>query len=179
MTRFRPAIADRGAMHANIRPLLRGDERLIHVARISAGIYWKGVAVLILAGLMFLNPFLYNLGIFFIIVALIILANAYLTRYYLLLALTDRQVLLRRGILTLDTVQLRLNRIESVELEWPPMGRLLGYSVVVLTGTGSRIAAIPFVADGPRFRQLLDEMLMAREDRVEAAIGTAPSHLTD
>jgi hypothetical protein len=46
-----------------------------------------------------------------------------------------------------------------------PGNNVLGYSVVVVTGMGSRVAAVPFIADGPAFRNELNNMLFATEER--------------
>jgi hypothetical protein len=165
MNSFKPAVTIQKPRNSAIEAMLRPDEKLVRVARISQAIYWKGIVVFLLAGLLLMNVFLHNLGILLMIVALIILANAYLTRYYLMLVLTDKRVLIRKGILNLDTLQMRLNKIESVELEWSPMGRILQYSVVVVTGTGSRVSSVPFVADGPAFRKQMDDMLYALEEK--------------
>ncbi len=167
----RAAKADaRTAARDNISSMLQPGETLVRLARISGGIYWKSVAVLILALIVMTSVILFNLGLFLLLVAAIMAAHAYLTKHYLILALTDKRVLVRQGILNLDTVQLRFNRIESVELEWSIPGRLLNYSVVVLTGTGSRIAVIPFIADGPQFRKDLDERLYADENKAERVV---------
>ncbi len=154
----------------SITSMLRPDERLIRVARISNGIYWKGIVLFIISLMMMTSVIIFNLGLFMMLVSIIILTHAYLTKHYLLLALTDKRVLVRQGILNLDSIQLRLNRIESVELEWTIPGRILNFSIVVMTGTGSRIAVVPFIADGPQFRKELDEMLLANEDKVERVV---------
>ena len=165
MMKLKPEVKVLQSGNAAIKAMLRPDERLIRSARVSQAIYWRGIVVFLLAGLLLMSPMLSNLGVFLMIVSMIVLLHAYLTRYYLMLVLTDKRVLIRKGILTLDTVQMRLNRIESVELEWPPVGRILGYSSVVVTGTGSRVAVVPYIADGAAFRKEMDDMLFAAEER--------------
>ncbi len=162
---IKPSVTLRRPRNRAIEAMLRPDEKLVRVAHVSHAIYWKGVVLFLFAGFLMTHPMIFNLGVLMLVVSLLTLGNEYLSRYYLMLVLTDKRVLLRRGILTLDTVQMRLSRIESVELEWTPMGRVLGYSIVVITGTGSRVVAIPFVSDGPAFRKEMDDMLFALEER--------------
>ncbi len=162
--------AARASARDNVMSMLQPGETLVRLARVSNGIYWKSVAVLILALIVMTSVILFNLGVFLLLVAAIMATHAYLTKHYLILALTDKRVLVRQGILNLDTVQLRYNRIESVELEWSIPGRILSYSVVVMTGTGSRVAVVPFIADGPQFRKDLDERLYAEENRAERVV---------
>lgn len=151
---------------AHINALLQPNETLVRVARVSAGIYWKGIAMLILAGLvMILIPIALNLGIFLMLVALIILIFEFLTKRYLLLMVTDKRILTRHGIIQFDVTQVRLSKIESVEVEWTLMGRLLGFANVVITGTGSRITVVPFIADAEDIRQALDAQLAAQEEK--------------
>ena len=111
---------------------------------------------------------LFNLGVFFMFVSLIMLSIAFLTRYYLLLALTDERVIIRHGIINLDTIELPHSRIESVELARTIMARLLGYSTVMITGTGSRRTAVPFIADAHLFRAALDDILIQRDRQGKA-----------
>lgn len=147
-----------------IQALLKEGETVIRVASIHRGIYWKSLAVGILTLILLFTP-LFNLGVFFALVTVIMFAIATLYRHYLLLVLTDSRVFLRHGILRVDTIQIRHSRIESVETERTIMGQILGYASVVIFGTGSRMTAIPFIADALEFRNELDERLSAYEDR--------------
>lgn len=154
---------------AHVRAMLREGEVLKRVAAIHWGIYWKGAALLLIA--LFLMTKVFNLGAFLLFVASVILAYEYLMKYYILLALTDKRLIVRFGILNLETVQMHFNRIESVEIFRPPVGRMLGYATVVVTGTGSRVTSIPFVGDAEAFRADLDQMIYDREERRSAKDG--------
>ncbi len=142
---------------AYARSHLREGEQLLHVARIHPGIYWKGAAVFVISAVLMMSVF--NLGAFLMFVSLIMLSVSYLTKHYLLLATTDRRVLLRFGIINLDVVDIQHERVESVQLARTIMGRILGYASVMITGTGSRVTTIPFVADADEFRRTLDSRL--------------------
>lgn len=157
----------------HIDPALVGTlaegESVVHAAQISNGIYWKGIAVVFLALLCFSSTMFFNLGWFFSFVALVILGFEAATKHYLMLVLTNKRVFVRYGIIQLDTVQVRVNRIESVEVERPLMGRLLGlagfgYGRVVISGTGSRVMVVPFVENALAFRQALDAVMHEREE---------------
>lgn len=142
------------------KTLLRPDEKVLRVAKIHPGIYWKSVAVGLVTVLMLLSP-MFNLGIFMALVTLVMFTIAELYKRFLLLVLTDQRVFLRYGILRVDTIQIRHSKIESVETGRTIMGQILGYASVVIYGTGSRRTAIPFIADALEFRNELDEMLSA------------------
>lgn len=146
-----------------VQSLLRDGEKVLRVATIHWGIYWKAAFTGFITLLMLLSP-LFNLGIFFALVTFVMFVFATLYKYFLLLVLTDKRVFLRHGILRVDTIQIRHSRIESVETERTIMGQILSYAAVVIYGTGSRRTAIPYIADALEFRNDLDEMLSAYEE---------------
>lgn len=145
------------------RTLLRPDETMVEIAAIHPGIYWKSIAVAVIAAFLLLKVF--NLGVLLAVVAALMFGIAWMTRHYLMLALTDKRVLIRHGIVNLDVIQMQLSRVESVELARTIMGRLLGYATVMVTGTGSRVTAIPFIANAEAFRAALDQKIYEREEQ--------------
>lgn len=85
-----------------ILPGLREGEKILTSTVISNGIYWKGIAILLVA-LLFLFV-AYQLAIFFSFVGLITLLYAYTVKRFLLLVVTSERVLIRRGILLTDMI---------------------------------------------------------------------------
>ncbi|HTK84725.1 MAG TPA: PH domain-containing protein [Patescibacteria group bacterium] len=153
--------------------ILQAGEEVRMRAVISPGIYWRGFAVLGLAILMLIKAF--NLGLFLLLVSMIILMFAQATKYYLLLLLTDKRVIIRFGILNLETIQFHYNKIETVEVAWPPMGRLLGYGSVFITGTGSRVISVPYVGNAREIRTAIDNLITRQEEKPMKVEITPPS----
>lgn len=148
-----------------VEGMLLPDEKLIRIVTISPGIYWKGLTVLVIAILVFIKwP---PLGILFLIVSGLMLLIAFLTKHFLLLASTDKRILVRGGIINLDVIQMRYSKIESVELAWTIIGQFLGYASVVITGTGQRVTIVPFVADALQFREEITAILLAKDEMLE------------
>lgn len=145
-----------------VRSLLRGGETMTLMGEIHYGIYWKAAALGCFSIILLLSVF--NLGVFMAIIAALTFIYAALTKHYLLLALTSKNVIIRYGIINLDTVQVQMNRIESVQLARTIIGRILGYATVVVTGTGNRTMMIPFIANADEFRSALENQLSARDD---------------
>jgi len=52
------------------------------------------------------------------------------------MAVTSKRVIVKTGIAELRTVEILLSRIESVAVDEPALGRLLGYGTVIVRGTG-------------------------------------------
>lgn len=137
---------------------LTEDESLISWVRIHGAIYWKAVAVIIFAILLFL--WAYQLGFFFLLVGGIMLVLAHLTRHYLILAATDKRVFIRSGFFYADMIELRYSQIESIELGITPIGQVFHYANVIITGTGQRRIIVPFVADAVQFRAKVNDILV-------------------
>jgi len=147
---------------------LREGEKVLIKGRISEGIYWKAFGVLMLALLLCLVAI--PLGVFMGIVALLSFAYASLLRQFLLLVVTNERIFFRSGLIKVDTVQVRLDRVESVEIQRTITGQLLGYGTVVLTGVGSRYSYIRYLANAPEIRNVIDELLYQREKNVASKV---------
>ena len=142
--------------------LRQGEEVLIRGV-ISGGIYWKTIAIFIFAVIITLLA--WQLGILFMIVTAVAAAYAYMMQNALLLIVTNQRIFVRSGIIKVDTVQLRLDRVESVEIQRTIPGQLLGYATIVMTGVGARLAFIPFLANATRIRDIVNELLYVREEK--------------
>ncbi len=144
----------------SISGLLLPGEGLVHIAEISPGIYWKGLAMLVLALVaLFYSP---ALAMYFAIVAGILLLMEYSTKRYLLLAATDTRILMGGGVFNQEVVSMPYNRIEGVEIMRSPAGMLFGYSNVILSGTGRARIIIPFVNDAMAFTDDINRRIMSR-----------------
>ncbi|MBK6616708.1 PH domain-containing protein [Ottowia sp.] len=71
------------------------------------------------------------------------------------LAVTSKRVIAKYGLVARRTVEISLNRVESVEVQQSVPQRLLGYGSVFVSGTGSHKARIENVFDPMSFRQAL------------------------
>jgi hypothetical protein len=135
------------------------DEHLLSYARIHGAIYWKGVAVVIL-GLLLLPTFAQNVGFLLMFVGGVMIGLAYLTRFYLILAASDKRIFIRSGILYADMIEMRYGQIEGIELGITPIGQIFGYGSVIITGTGQRRVIVPFISDAVGFRRKINEVLV-------------------
>lgn len=142
---------------------LREGEKILIRGKISEGIYWKAFAVLMLA--LVLSLIAIPLGVFMAIVAFLTFIYATLLRQFLLIIVTNERIFFRSGLIKVDTVQVRLDRVESVEIQRTITGQLLGYGTIVLTGIGSRYSYIPYLANAPHLRNIIDDLLYQRDKK--------------
>ena len=96
------------------RMMVSGEEVLLR-ARLHNAIYWKSIAVLIIAFLLFFIAI--PLAVFLAVVGAFMLCISIMTKHFLLLAVTNKRVLARYGLLQMDVVDIRLSKIESIDLE--------------------------------------------------------------
>lgn len=145
--------------------LVKGEEIILR-ANLHGAIYWKSVAVLLIAVLLLF--FVPPLGILFAIFGALMLCLAILTQHYLLLMVTNKRVLARYGLLQMDVVDIRLSKIESIDLERMLPGHIFGYASVVVMGTGQRMLRVPFISNAEEFRRYYNEMVLAQEGDEDA-----------
>lgn len=132
---------------------LIADEEVIYEGQISLWSLWKwillgvlGSAFVFYRSTWMLIPFV--AGVSCLIFAFIQFVSTEL-------AVTNKRVIAKYGLVARRTVEISLNRIESVEVQQSIAQRLLGYGSVFVAGTGSHKARIENVFDPMSFRQAL------------------------
>ena len=60
---------------------------------------------------------------------------------------TNRRVIMKSGIISIHTEELKSIKVESIEIDQPIMGRILGYATIHFTGTGASDVYFTDVAD--------------------------------
>lgn len=130
-------------MTSYVEAALIKDERIVHVGRISLWSLWRytvpGVVLL-------------PVGI-----GLIFLAIAYVKYKTTELAITTRRVIAKFGFVSRRTVELNIQKVESIQVEQTVMGRLLDYGTLVISGGGNPQAPIPGISDPIAFRKAFIE----------------------
>ena len=152
-------------MSTYVETIIGPGEQVLHVGRISlltilssllAGTFF----IIVAFGLLLLMPVgspnvdhalaasAGALGILVIVVALI-------RRSSTELAVTNRRVIAKFGLIARSTVEMNLAKIESVRVEQTVMGRLFGFGSIIVTGTGSTMDPIRYIANPIAFRQAI------------------------
>jgi uncharacterized membrane protein YdbT with pleckstrin-like domain len=88
---------------------------------------------------------------------------ALLARSNTLITLTNRRLIIHKGILSKTTVELLLKQIETVAIRLPLLGRIFGYGTVVVRGTGGGVFALQFLENTEQlYSKLQDVMQISR-----------------
>lgn len=70
-------------------------------------------------------------------------------------AVTDRRVVVKRGLVSLHTVEMNLDKVESVDVDLTLLGRIFGFGAVTIHGVGARWDPIVGIADPLGFRNAI------------------------
>lgn len=144
--------------------VLQPGERVIYATRLHWLIYGQALVALILAaacliGSVFIAADRVNFvlalraaGALLVFLMLIFGLRALLRRSSTELAITDRRVIYKSGLLRRHTVEMNRSKVETVGVDQSILGRILGYGTVVVRGTGGSFEPIAMIGDPLTFR---------------------------
>jgi uncharacterized membrane protein YdbT with pleckstrin-like domain len=75
------------------------------------------------------------------------------------MAVTNRRVIVKTGMASRRTIEMLLNKVESIEVSETTMGRLLGYGAIVVVGTGGSTEPFRKIAHPLTFRSRLQQQI--------------------
>ena len=75
------------------------------------------------------------------------------------MAVTTRRVVVKQGLASRKTVELLLNKIETIEVSEPMFGRMLGYGSITMVGTGGTSEPFHKIAHPLQFRSEVQQQL--------------------
>lgn len=97
----------------------------------------------ILLGLILLP--LYGIGLIFLI-------SAAITYYTTELAVTNKRVVAKFGLIRRNTIEMNIPKIESLRVEQGVLGRIFKFGSILISGAGNPQAPIPGISDPLRFK---------------------------
>lgn len=84
--------------------------------------------------------------------ALYMLAREWFERWTTEIAITNKRIILKRGFIRRDTVEMSIDRVESVDVKQSLLGRAFDYGDVIVRGTGTGLAPIRTIDSPLTFR---------------------------
>ena len=131
-------------MSSYVEGALVKDERVVHIGHISLWSMWHLIAVGVV-----LIPAI-GLGLVF-------LAVAYVRYKSTELAVTTKRVIVKHGFIRRQTVEINLNKVESIQVDQGVLGRVFSFGTLVISGTGTSQAPISGIAHPMAFRKAFIE----------------------
>lgn len=131
-------------MSSYVEGALVKDEKILYMGHISLWSLWH----LIAAGVLLLPAF--GLGLIF-------LGIAYVRYKSVELAVTTKRIIVKHGFISRQTVEINLDKVESIQVEQGLLGRLLNFGTLIVSGTGTSHAPLAGIAEPMGFRKAFVE----------------------
>ena len=80
---------------------------------------------------------------------------AWLKRFGTEIAVTDRRVIYKTGLVQRDTTEINMAKIESVDVSQSILGRVFGFGTLTIRGTGETIEELRNIASPLQFRNAI------------------------
>ena len=139
-------------MTSYVEGALVKDEKIVHVGHISLWSLWHLIAL----GIILLPAF----GI-----GLVFLVWAYVRYKTTELAITSRRVIVKFGFIRRRTIEININKVESIQVDQEVLGRLFNFGTLVISGAGNPQAPIAGISSPMEFRKAFIEA----QDQARAA----------
>ena len=75
------------------------------------------------------------------------------------MAVTNHRVVIKTGLASRKTIEMLLNKVETIEVTEPPFGRMLGYGTIVVIGTGGTPEPFDKIAHPLEFRSQVQQQI--------------------
>jgi uncharacterized membrane protein YdbT with pleckstrin-like domain len=141
--------------------VLQPGESVVHLSRIHPIIFLPAALWFVAALVLFIAALSMNgdwriggeaLAVFALIFGLAAGIPALIRRATTELAVSDRRVIYKSGVLARHTLEMNRSKVESVDVDQSIMGRILGFGTIVVRGTGGSLEPIRMISDPLTFR---------------------------
>ncbi len=154
-----------GYAEQNLQP----GEEIIYKAKLHWALFLQPIEIFILALLFFLlgsgsngDPsfnFIQCLGGLFILGSILSAIGAIITFMTTEFALTNKRIIAKSGFIRRRSVELLLQKVESIGVDQPILGRLLDYGTITVTGTGGTKEPFGKIAEPLELRNRVNEQI--------------------
>ena len=136
-----------------VQRVLQPGEQIRHISSIHWIVYWPGVAVALLAAVAYwlsetrLLPGVWRYAAYALaLVAIVLLIREWFQWWITEIAVTDRRVIYKKGLIRRQTNEMNMDKVESVRIDQSIIGRMLDYGDVTILGTGEGFETLRTIA---------------------------------
>jgi uncharacterized membrane protein YdbT with pleckstrin-like domain len=136
-----------------VQRVLQPGEQVRHISSIHWIVFWPSVAVALLAVVAywfsetrFLTGMWRYAAYALALVAVALLIQQWFQRWITEIAVTNRRVIYKRGLVQRQTNEMNMDKVESVKINQSILGRLLDYGDVTILGTGEGFETLRTIA---------------------------------
>ena len=143
-----------------LREVLQPGETVRFHTNVHWFVYLKAIAAFLIA-LVFLiwfalsdpsSPVLLAVALVFALIGAVLFVPAWLRRLGTEVAVTDRRVIYNTGLIRRRSIEINMDKVESVDVDQSILGRLFGYGSITIRGTGESIEPLWGIAHPIEFR---------------------------
>ena len=136
-----------------VQHVLQPGEQVRRISHIHWIVYWPGIAAALLAVVAYgFSETRYLPGIWrytayaLALVAVVLLIKQWIQLRVTEIAVTDRRVIYKTGLIRRQTNEMNMDKVESVQIDQSIFGRMLDYGNVTILGTGEGFKTLRTIA---------------------------------
>ena len=85
------------------------------------------------------------------------------------LALTNRKIVYKHGLFSIDAAEVRLAKVDSISVQRGVFGAIFGFGTVAVKSDGKTVISQAFISDALKFKNMIDDAVARAEDRRQGA----------
>ena len=130
-----------------VKEVLQPGETVLFASRLHWLLYVPG-AILVLVGVVImlgrygsipgaLNDIVWGAALLCFAIGSVLMAHAWFRRWTTEIAVTNRRVIYKRGFIRRYTVEMHMDKVESIDVDQTVLGRIFDFGDVIVRGTGT------------------------------------------
>ena len=143
-----------------LREVLQPGETVRFHTNVHWFVYLKAIAAFLIALVLLMwfalsdpsSPVLLVVALVFALIGAVLFVPAWLRRLGTEVAVTDRRVIYKTGLIRRRSIEINMDKVESVDVDQSILGRLFGYGSITIHGTGESIEPLWGIAHPIEFR---------------------------
>jgi uncharacterized membrane protein YdbT with pleckstrin-like domain len=137
-----------------VQRVLQPGETIRHTASIHWIVYWPGALCLLGAIVAYgygemqghTSAFWDWVAVILAIIALFLLVPEWFTWWTTEIAVTNRRIIFKQGFIRRSTMEMHMDKVESVDVDQSILGRIFNYGDVIVKGTGTGFEPLTTIA---------------------------------
>jgi uncharacterized membrane protein YdbT with pleckstrin-like domain len=136
-----------------VQRVLQPGEQVRHMSSIHWIVYWPGILVSLLAVVAYWCsetqqwPGIWRFTAYALaLVAVVLLIQQWFQWWITEIAVTNRRVICKKGLIRRQTNEMNTDKVESVQIDQSIVGRILDYGNVTILGTGEGFGSLRTIA---------------------------------
>lgn len=140
--------------------ILEPGERVRYIGRLHWLIYLPAITVLIVAIVLLIAAGVYEdarmyllpAALFALVATVVAFLPEYIRRQTTEIAVTDRRIIFKAGLLRRHSIEMNMDKVESVDVDQSIFGRIFDFGTVLIRGTGASLEPLSKIENPLKLR---------------------------